>query len=182
LNYVRVYVQDLVAPILFVSEGQVNFLMSSDQMPGPVRIRVVTEGLTGPEITVTLVNSAPSLFPTTGGYALATSADNKVLTPDTPAHSGDTIVIYLTGLGRTSPNPRPGEIPNSAARVDSAGSLKVTLGDTVLDPQLIKYVGLTPGWAGLYQINLYVPEGVGTDPELKVSGDVTASGLKLAIR
>ncbi len=51
-----------------------------------------------------------------------------------------------------------------------------------IDPSLVKYAGLTPGWAGLYQINLYIPEGVGTDPELRVAGDVTASGLKLAIR
>jgi uncharacterized protein (TIGR03437 family) len=39
-----------------------------------------------------------------------------------------------------------------------------------------------PGSGGLYQINLVVPDGVGTDPELKVVGDVASGGLKLAIR
>lgn len=184
LNYVRVYVQDQLVPLLFVSATQINFIMSSVQNPGQVRVRVVTEGLTGPEVTVTLVGSAPSLFPNLDldGYALATSADNKLLTPDAPAHPGDIIVIWITGLGRTSPNPKPGEVPNYAAQVVSLASLKVTLGGMAMDPTLIKYAGLTPGWPGLYQINLYIPEGVGTDPELKVTGDVTSSGLKLAIR
>ncbi len=37
LNYVRVYVQDQLVPLLFVSETQVNFIMSSVQKPGPVQ-------------------------------------------------------------------------------------------------------------------------------------------------
>src|SRR5215831_8303775 len=54
LNFVRVYVQDLVAPLLFVSEGQINFLIRSDLTPGPVSIRVTTESVSGPPVTVTL--------------------------------------------------------------------------------------------------------------------------------
>ena len=51
LNYVRVYVQDQPVPLLYVSPGQINFLMSSVATAGPVKVRVVTEGITGPEIT-----------------------------------------------------------------------------------------------------------------------------------
>jgi uncharacterized protein (TIGR03437 family) len=49
---------------------------------------------------------------------------------------------------------------------------------------LIQYAGLTPGWAGLYQINLIVPGNVGTDPEISVAiGDqASPAGLKLAVR
>ena len=68
MNYVRVYVQDQPMPLLFVSDGQVNFLMSSVESAGPVKVRVVTEGITGPEITVTLVDAAPALFSMAGGY------------------------------------------------------------------------------------------------------------------
>jgi uncharacterized protein (TIGR03437 family) len=50
LNYVRVYVQDQPVPLLYVGPGQVNFLMSSVETAGPVKVRVVTEGITGPEI------------------------------------------------------------------------------------------------------------------------------------
>ena len=41
-----------------------------------------------------------------------------------------------------------------------------------MDPGLIKYAGLTPGSAGLYQINLYLPEGTGNDPEIGVTAGI----------
>ncbi|MBS1859854.1 MAG: hypothetical protein JST11_31075 [Acidobacteria bacterium] len=181
LNYVRVYANAEPVPVLFVSEHQINFVMSTMVNPGPVIVRVATEGQSGPEIQVTVVNSAPSLFSVAGGYALATDAFNKLLSADSRAHPGDTVVVYLTGLGRTSPNTDPREIPQYQAQVVSP--VKVTLGGVPVDaPLYLKYVGLTPTWTGLYQINLVVPGGVGTDPELKIEGDVTASGLKLPIR
>ena len=63
-------------------------------------------------------------------------------------------------------------------------SLKVTLNGTVVDPYMIKYAGLTPGSAGLYQINIYLPDGTGNDPEIQVTaGNLPAqTGLKLPLR
>jgi uncharacterized protein (TIGR03437 family) len=184
LNYVRVSIQDQVVPLLFVSPGQIKFLMSSVLTAGPVRIRVVTEGVSGPEITVNLIDSAPALFALAGGYAIATSADGKLLTTDSPARSGDTIVVYATGLGRTSPNPAPGEIPAYAGQILALSSLKVTLAGKLVDPQLIKYAGLTPGSAGLYQINLVVPDGTPADAPIDVTagGPPAPTSLKLAVR
>ncbi|HTS66867.1 MAG TPA: hypothetical protein VMH28_32810 [Candidatus Acidoferrales bacterium] len=184
LNYVRVYVQDQPVSLLFVSDGQINFIMSSVLTTGPVRVRVVTEGVSGPEIVLTLVDAAPALFSRSGGYAIATSADGKLLTADSPGHAGDTIVVYATGLGRTSPNPGVYDIPNFVAPIVALSSLKVTLGDKAVDPGLIKYAGLTPGSAGLYQVNLVVPEGTGDDPEIQISaaGSAPTTGLKMPIR
>ena len=184
LNYVRVYVQDCPVPLLFVSEGQINFVMSSIQNTGPVRIRVVTQGITGPEITVTLTDCAPALFELPGGYVIATSADGKLLTPDAPAHAGDTIVVYATGLGRTTPNPALGEIPSFIGSILALPSLKVALNGKPVDPALIKYAGLTPGCAGLYQINLVVPDGTPVDPQIDVTagGPPPPVGLKLVVR
>ena len=119
---------------------------------GPVPVRVVTEGITGPEITVILADAAPALFSMAGGYAIATDAAGKLLTADAPAHAGDIVVIYLTGLGRTSPNPAMGEIPNYAASMVVSGLLKVTLNGTGVDPMLIKYAGLTPGRPGCIRL------------------------------
>jgi uncharacterized protein (TIGR03437 family) len=170
--------------MLFVSDGQVNFLMSSVESAGPVKVRVVTEGITGPEISVTLVDAAPALFSMANGTVIATDAKGKLLTADAPAHAKDIVVIYATGLGRTSPNPAIGEIPNYAASMLASASLKVTLDGTAVDPGLIKYAGLTPGSAGLYQINLEIPEGTGNDPEIRITaGNVAApAGLKLPLK
>jgi hypothetical protein len=159
INYARVYVSNSPAALFYVSDNQINFLMPSVLLPGDVTIRVATEGNSGPEITVTLVDSAPALFPMTGGYA-------------------------MTGLGRTSPNPAPAEIPHYAGQMVRLSDLKVWLGASALDPIWIKYAGLTPGSAGLYQINLVLPDNLGTDPEIRVAvaGQSSPAGLKLAVR
>ena len=186
INYVRVYVSDSPAALFYVSDTQINFLMPSVLLTGNVTIRVATEGISGPEITATLVDAAPALFPMAGGYAIATHADGTLLTADSPAHAKDIVVIYLTGLGRTSPNPAPGEIlPLSAqAQMVWLSDLKISLDGTTVDPILIKYAGLTPGSAGLYQINLELPSNVGTDPEIRVAvaNQSSPAGLKLAVR
>jgi uncharacterized protein (TIGR03437 family) len=186
LNFARVYVQDQPVGMLFVSPSQINFVLPGVELPGDVTVRVVTEGISGPYITVTLVPAAPALFPQGSGYAIATSAVNQLLTAANPAHAGDTIVIYLTGLGVTTPNPSASEIPNYAALMIPAtlSSLRVTLAGAAVDPTLIKYAGLTPGSAGLYQINLYIPSGTGTDPEIQVFAGTVASqaGLKLPVQ
>jgi uncharacterized protein (TIGR03437 family) len=180
LNFVQVFVDNQRVPLLFVSEGQINFVMSSVARPGLVNIRVVTQGLSGPEIPVTLVACAPSLFFSNGGYAIATSADNQLLTPDAPAHPGDIVVIYLTGLGHTSPSFNSGEVPSVAARIVS--TLKVALDGREIDPIFIKYAGVAPGWPGLYQLNLEIPKDTPADAELRVIGNVASGGLKLAVR
>lgn len=184
INYARVYVSDQPVALFYVSDSQINFLMPSGMKPGNVTIRVVTEGVSGPYVTATLVDAAPALFSMAGGYAIATHADNTLLTADSPAHAGDIVIVYLTGLGWTSPNPTPGQIPNFAGQMVRLSDLKVFLGGSAVDPILVKYAGLTPGSAGLYQINLMLPANVGTDPEIRVAvaGQSSPGGLKLAVR
>jgi uncharacterized protein (TIGR03437 family) len=184
LNSTRVYVLDEPAPLLYVSDGQVNFLVPGDQLDGDVKIRVVREGVTGPEITVTLVDAAPALFQTAAGYAIAAHVDNSVIAPGSPAQAGEIIVVYACGLGRTQPNPAPGVIPQTAALIQRLSDLKVYLGGTAIDPGSILYAGLTPGSAGLYQINLVLPDDLGTDPEIRVAiaDQSSPAGLKLAVQ
>jgi len=184
LNYVRVYVQDQPAPVLFVSAGQINFIIPSVQNPQVVRVRVVVEGLTGPEVSVTVADAAPALFPIAGGYVIAQDAYGKLVDADNPAHENEVVVVYVTGLGQTSPNPPLAVIPLTPASMVSLGSLRVMLNGILLEPWRIKYAGVTPGCAGLYQINVEIPYGVGPDPEVVVSaGTVPAqTGLKLLVR
>ena len=184
LNSTRVYVMDSPAPLLYVSDGQVNFLVPGNQLDGDVKIRVVREGITGPEITVTLVDAAPALFQTATGYAIAAHLDNSLIAPGSPAQAGEIIVVYACGLGRTQPNPAPGEIPQNAAAIQRLSDLKVYLGGTASDPASILYAGLTPGSPGLYQINLVLPDSLDTDPEIRVAiaDQSSPAGLKLAVQ
>jgi uncharacterized protein (TIGR03437 family) len=183
LNGTHVYVMNSPAPLLYVSDGQVNFLVPGNQLDGDVKIRVVREGLTGPEVTVTLVDAAPALFQTAAGYAIAAHLDNSLIAPGSPAQAGEIIVVYACGLGRTLPNPAPGAISQSAAVIQRLSDLKVYLGGAAIEPASILYGGLTPGSAGLYQINLVLPDNPGTNPEIRVAiaDQSSPPGLKLAM-
>lgn len=184
LNYTQVFVDNFPAPLFYVSDSQINFLVPSKQSVGAMKVRVASQGNSGPEVTVTVVDAAPALFTMAGGYAIATHVDNSLVSPDSPAHAAEIIVVYATGLGKTVPNPATGEVPRYAAQIVALSDLQVSLGGAVVGSGLIKYAGLTPESAGLYQINLEVPGNPGTDPELRVTvaGQSSPAGLKLAIR
>jgi len=182
LDHVSVYVDNRLAPLLMVSQGQINFIIPSDEVAGNALVRVVRQGVTGPEITVPLGAVAPTLFPA-GGFAIAEDWNNggAVMSADAPAKQGDMIILFATGLGAVLPSPGVYDIPGIAANV--TGSVKVLLNGTAIDPALIKYAGLTPGCGGLYQINFVLP-ATGVDPEIQVAMGSSASqaGLKLVVR
>ena len=183
LAHVRVYVAHEWAPLFYVSPTQINFLMPSDQIAGDVPVQVVREGVYGPEVTVTLTDAAPQLFDMGNGYAVATHADNTLLTPDSPAHPNEVIVIYTTGMGATQPAIANGEIAPFAAWISQFKNLKVELNGVPADQSHIWYAGVSPGSAGLYQINLALTGNVAPDPQIEVIiGDHSSTaGLKIAV-
>jgi uncharacterized protein (TIGR03437 family) len=168
LASVAVYIDNWPVPLIYVSPTQINFIVPGNEVDGGVPLRVVREGVTGPEITIQLIDAAPALF-APAGYAIATHADNTLLTPDAPAHAGDAVVVYATGLGKTLPNPAPGVIPLTADPIAGLSTLNVYLNGVAIDPALIFYAGVSPCSAGLYQINLYLPADTPNDPEIRVS-------------
>ena len=186
LNGVRVYVSDQPAPLFYVSESQINFLMPTDQIAGRVTVRVVRQGVTGPEVPLTLVEAAPALFdsPLAPGYAVAQRwPEYSLVGPDSPVGPEDIVILYGTGLGRTEEYPsRPDEIPALPGALKRLKELRVYLGGVPLDSSCILWAGLSPGSAGLYQVNLKLPADLPEDPEIRVAiGDQAgAPGLKLA--
>lgn len=184
LNGVEVLVDNRPAPLLYVSPAQINFIVPGGELPGKVSIVVVRQGVGGPSVPLTLVDAAPALFDVGTGYAIVTDALGGSVTPESPAHPKDLVVIYLTGLGKTQPNPASGEIPLTAASILWKKDLKIYLDGTELDAILIKYAGVTPYSAGLYQINLELPDWTGLDPELLVAIGTQScrQGLKLLVQ
>jgi uncharacterized protein (TIGR03437 family) len=183
LDNVAVYVANMPAPVLFVSPCQINFLVPTEFVPGTLSVTVVKQGLHGPRADITLVSGAPALFSVGDGYAIAQHSGYTLITPQVPAHSGDIVIVYATGLGRAGHNPT-GQIPSAPAQIENFAALKVYLAGSPVDPSLIKYAGLTPEMAGLYQINMVLPPDLPPDPEIRVAiGDHSSpAGLKLALR
>lgn len=186
---VGVYVNGSLAPLLYVSPSQINFLVPMTDAAGLTLINVVRQGVTGPIVTLNLAASAPQLFTyDTGypGYAIAEDWNSRgaVITPDAPAQGGDIVILFGTGLGAVTPVTASGELAEYASSIVNPGGLTVTLNGTPLPASAILYAGLSPGSAGLYQINVVLPANPGTNPQVQVSlgGQMSAAGCILAVQ
>ena len=187
LNGVEVCVMNSPVPLFYVSPTQINFLMPIDRTENTVKVQVVRQGWTGPQVLLTLLEAAPALFASSAdpGYALAQKwPAYSLIAPDSPASPGDLVILYATGLGNTLNDPSPpDEITQYPGKILHFNTLQVYLDGRMVDPAKVLWAGLSPGNAGLYQVNLYLPEDTGPDPEIRLSlqGRASAAGLKLAV-
>lgn len=179
----RVYIDSYAAPLLYVSETQINLLIPAKQPIGKAEIQVVRQGQAGRLITIEIGAAAPALF-LSGEYAIATHADNSLITAEKPARAGEWIVIYAAGLGKADTMPGSGELPPYLSELVNRAGFRVLLNGTAVDPERIRYAGLTPLSAGLYQVNVILPDDVPADPELRLFvGDAgSPQGVKLLLR
>jgi uncharacterized protein (TIGR03437 family) len=170
LAAIRVYVDNQPVPLFYASPTQINFLVPTEQIPGDVSVTVERQGECGPSVTITLVGAAPALFVMAGGYAIAQDWNTgyTLLTTSAPAHAGDVVVLYATGLGHTTPPWPSGQMAQSAANIAALASLQVLINGTAIAPTQILYAGVTPGFSGLYQINFRLPANAGSNPEIRV--------------
>jgi uncharacterized protein (TIGR03437 family) len=180
---VRVWVANVPAQMYYVSPTQINILLPTDLVAGPTQLRVEVDSTYGPAIDITLAAVAPAFFQLDGHTIIAAHANGQIVTEDAPAAPGEWIVLYATGLGNTIPEPGYGEIPAGAAMLADMSSFAILLNGAPVDPKRIAYAGVAPGFAGLYQINMQLPDGVGQDPEIRVSASSVTSpaGLKLPV-
>lgn len=178
---VRVSVGDVAAHIYYVSPTQVNLLIPSTLAPGPAELQLTLDGRAGPAVGIQLAAAAPALFQLSERWIVACRADGTVISEEAPARPGELVILYATGLGRTVPNPHSGEIPRQAAVLERLSEFQVWLDGAPLGPERIAYAGVAPGFAGLYQINLRLPDDVQRNPEvrLKLGDQMSPSGTAL---
>jgi len=123
-----------------------------------------------PPVYVDVAAAAPQVFQLTAQQGAITDLNYNGIGPDNPAHVGQVIVLYCSGLGAVDPSVADGA--GSTGLSYAQNPVTVTIGgQTTATPV---YAGLTPGVAGLYQINVAVPQGVAPGDNVPVS--VTVAG------
>ena len=172
LGGVQVFVAGYPAHLYYVSPTQVNLLIPSFLRPGVVEIWLVRDGTLGPVVQVALQDAAPALFQTPDGSPIATHLDGSLVTKDAPARAGEIIVLWATGLGCVE-NQTPGDdgtLPVAAQWVCQKDQFSVWIGGAhlVIDHGVL-YAGVAPGYAGLYQVNVRMPDRFPANPELQIA-------------
>lgn len=164
---VRVLINLLPANLYFVSPNQVNILVPPSLAPGPAILQLVNDGRAGPPVEIMLESSAPALFELEG-RAIATHGNGPLVTPDWPARPGEIVVLYATGLGPTTPPAILNRVADRPAQVAEIGRFQVELEGFPVPRENIEYAGVTPGFAGLFQVNLRLPELARPDPRVRI--------------
>ncbi len=148
-----------LTPLIFVSPSQINAQLPSN-VDGTGDLTIHTPGGVSGDFNFNVNATAPSVFqsgtagPLTGLATIVRAENGQLVTPTNPVHSGDTLVIYLTGLGATAPAVQDGMAPPNGTLASAILTPTVTLGGDSLG---VLYAGLVPGLVGVYQINAVVP-------------------------
>jgi uncharacterized protein (TIGR03437 family) len=112
--------------------------------------------------------------------AAALHADFSLISPDSPAQIGETISVFVTGLGAVFPSIADGAVGPSGQFSLTSNTITVNVDG---QPATVTYMGLAPQLAALYQINFTVPSGVSSgEVSLDVAGpDSYSSEALIAI-
>jgi uncharacterized protein (TIGR03437 family) len=192
---VQVLVNGQAAPVYLVGQNQISaFIPYEVAGQSFATFQVVVNGSKSNQVTVYVGNSAPGIYTLaqngTGEGAILHSNYSEVTTAS-PAAAGETVTMFLTGLGPVTP-----QVADGAAAPDSplsnsveASDIQVYLEDSVnFSPATVSFAGLAPGFAGLYQVNFTLPTDgledgetlivLGTEEAVNYMATITVSGYK----
>ena len=161
------------ACLLTAITGQIPFELVSDPFtsPPPSALVISQDGVNSQSFPIGTVEDNVHVLTGCGGYpgTCVTHADGSLVSSALPAQPGEMVVIYTVGLGHTVPavasgQPTPVPAPtvggvlvnfdfrcNAGPSRPAGGNARQGIG---VSPA---FAGLTPGQAGLYQINVQLP-------------------------
>ena len=205
LGGTSVEINGKAAYLALVSPGQINLQAPDDTATGTVPVVVTTANGTA-AATVTLAPFSPSfcLLDAThvagiilrsdgsgayggGTYDILGPTGNSLGYPTVAARAGDRVELFGVGFGPTTPAVPAGQSFTGAAATTNAVQLSISVGSTPIFKTLIpSFAGLSS--AGLYQINVTIPAGLGVgEASLEASvgsttGHLTQSGVAISLR
>ncbi len=154
IDDVSVTINDIGAPVLYVSPQQLNVQIPQEIGAGPAKLVVRALGQQSDAVSITLKTAAPSLFIDPLGQAAALDPDGSSNSGQSPAAPGSVVSLFFTGLGPTSDSIDDGDAPKAGSVVWTASPVSATIGGK---PAAVEFAGLAPGYPGVAQINLKIP-------------------------
>lgn len=150
-------------PLQFTTDFQVNAVVPYDVPPNTTQQLIISNGpaLSVPQ-SVVIAPAQPAVFVQANGsgvvFDVKPGQTAQVLVDAShPMSAGDAIVIYCAGLGPVNPPVTAGSAAPSSPPAMTTNPVTVTIGGKSAQ---VFFGGLVGGFAGLYQVNAYVPKGI----------------------
>lgn len=159
LNGVDIDFAGTPAPVFFVNANQANFQVPFSAGGSSAQITLTNNGTAADAVGVPVAATSPAIFSlqqTGFGPGAILDTNFNVVSESNPVPLGGVVQIFATGLGAVNPAVGDGE---AAPSVEPFAR--------VVDPELqvlfdgeagtILFAGAAPGFIGLYQINVQLP-------------------------
>ncbi len=189
LNGASVQFGGIPAPILYASSSQLNLQVPWELqgMPiAPVTVTVTGNSISSELEPVAVGQNDPGIFSLgapQGGQGAIENVAGAVVDSNSPAHAGDYILIFATGLGMVTKQPATGAVALAAPLLSNLIVYPSATIGGVSAP--VSFAGLAPGYIGLYQVNVQVPQGVAagdTVPVVLSFGATVSNSVTISVR
>jgi uncharacterized protein (TIGR03437 family) len=161
LNGAQVMLGNQTVPLLYTSAGQMNVQVPFNvPVNSQFQMTVQRDNVLSVPESLVIAAAQPGIFTTNQqgtGQGVIVNLNNVVVDGNAPAAAGDVVVIYCTGLGQVSPTVAAGQPTPLSPYFQTVNPVTVTIGGKNAG---VLFAGLTPQYAGLYQVNVTVPAGV----------------------
>jgi uncharacterized protein (TIGR03437 family) len=157
-----VTLNNIALPLFMVSPLQINAQIPPDLAAGsyPLIVRSIPRqaASVSQQLTISRYSPAVLMYPPTGQVYLF-HEDGDLVTKDRPAKRDEHLTLYAVGLGATTGGRVTTGEGSPSNPLAVTGKVQVFFGDPryIQSEVIVDWSGLTPGFVGLYQLNLRVP-------------------------
>jgi uncharacterized protein (TIGR03437 family) len=171
------YVNNVPAPLYYVSPNQVNI-----QIPYETQAGRATLSISNPfdqvNYNFTVTSTGPGVFTFADGF----------VNPSRAARRGDVATLFITGEGAVTPSLATGDTPSPGTSVSRLprprASVSITVGGVPVAQDSAWFVGIPSGLVGVTQINFRIPTTVqpGAQDVVVTVGSTVANTAKITVQ
>jgi len=174
LGITQARVNNRIAPLLYVGDGQINFQVPWETETGTATFTVDVAGQTA-QMSFPVTNVNPGIY----------TSDGRQLVPQNVATRSSVILAYLSGIGAVTPAVATGDAPGLSIPVNNLpqplGAVTATIGGLAAR---VFFAAIPYGLVGLMQVNLEIPPNapLGEQPLIVSIGGIASPPAFIAIR
>jgi len=182
---VQLFVDNVAAPLLYVSQHQINAVAPyelANRLGDSVSVQVVYNGVGGSLTADLCVIAAPAIFTSGNGQGIILNQDGSFNGPGDPAPAGSKIRIFATGEGLLIPDGVDGLYTNLNSPPRPVLPVQAMIGGAMATTS---YAGTVPGsFEGFFEVDATIPAGTpsGSNPVELIVGGIASTPVNVLVK